>query len=202
MAMSSIVKAALSGLQYLAAKTINVVGNKADIVFTRLDTENDLRKIDVAVRSAIEGATNILDNEDLKHIVMPVVPSELPAIEMAYNHETFTTINGDISLMGSPGLIKVTLDNYLLPSNPFKYSFCRPYGSSAQQVINFITEAQIKYIPLRVTIAYHSGQTYLNMPCLVESFSYSRDGVDDMRLTVNLIEYIVLGDKITRPEVK
>lgn len=191
MAMSTVISGALKFGQNIVAQTINVVGNKADIVFTRLDNENELSQLKTKVKSALAGI-GLVDSDNMRHIILPVVPSELPPIERTFNHETFTTLKGDIVLMGTPQLRRVVLDDYLLPGYPFKYPFCRPYGSAARKVLEFLEQAHKDFVPLRITIAYHDGRTYLDMPCLIENLTHHRDGVDDMRMTISLIEYVEL----------
>ena len=191
MAFSSIIKKVALGLaQYEIAKTIDVVDNKVDIIFTRLDAHLKLAK--TLVPSAITSTFGGVNVGQLEFVVMPVVPSDLPVVESGYAHETFDTLKGEISVMGTPKLARVTLDDYLLPNNPAKYPFSRPYGSPADQVVNFLTMAQNQYIPLRMIIVYHTGGVYLNLPCLVESISVTRDAVNDMHLNVSLVEYVEL----------
>lgn len=191
MAYSSIIKKVALGLaQHEIAKKINIVDNKVDIVFVRLDAGVQLAK--TLVPSAVTGTIKGINAGQLQYIVMPVVPSELPVVEGGYNNEVFTTLAGDVSVMGTPQLAKLTLENYLLPNDPSKYPFCRPYGSSAAHVVNFLAKAQRDYVPLRILIVYHTGGEYLNMPCLVNNISVNRDSVNDMHLTVELVEYVEL----------
>lgn len=190
MALSSIIKLALPYLQRELVKKINVVDNKADIIFTRLD--NHLSAIKKSLPTTLVAGFKGENPTKIQHVVMPVVPSDLPQLQFGFNHEEATTLQGDIAIMGTPTLTKLTLDDYLLPGEPTKYPFSRPYGSNAQSVLEFLVEAQREFVPLRIIIVYHDGRVYLNLPCLVESISYHRDGVDDMRMTVNLIEYVQL----------
>lgn len=199
MAHSTITRqAALEGLarvaQHLITTQINVVSNKADIVFTRLDSE--LKSNKALLKSAVTGAQDFFKAGDLQYVIMPVVPSELPKVETVYNHETFGSLDGEIAVMGVEGLKRVTLDNYLVPSSPFKYPFCRAYGSTAARIIEFFEKAHKDRIPLRITIAYHNGGEYLNMPCLIENLAINRDAVNDMFLTISLIEYVDLRKSV------
>lgn len=191
MALSSIIKLALPFVQHEVAKRINVVGNKADIVFTRLD--NDLYSVKTLTQPVTGGKLSSINNTVPAHVVLPVVPSELPTLNVTFNHETFNTLQGDISVMGNQGLTTLTLEDYLLPSGYNKYPFVRPYGSSAKNVLDFLVRAQQDFVPLRIIIVYHDGRIYLNMPCLVESISHYKDAVDDMHITVNLIEYVEMS---------
>lgn len=95
------------------------------------------------------------------------------------------------------------LSNHLtMPGNlePIKISWnalypCRRYswtaygaGTDPQVFADFIHRWREKRWPLRCTIT-DSGKTILNMPVLVESFSYSYDRVMDMNYSITLTEY-------------
>ena len=143
MALSSIIKLALPYLQRELATKINVVDNKADIIFTRLDTDFGIIKKSLPT-TLIPGLKS--DGPiGRQFVVMPVVPSELPQLQLGFHHEESTTLQGDVAIMGTPTLTKLTLDDYLLPGEPNKYPFSRPYATNAQEVLEFFVRAQREF---------------------------------------------------------
>lgn len=145
----------------------------------------------ISIKTGIGSKADIVlsANNGADRVILPVVPSQLPAVNSPQNNETFGGIRGDMGVIGTLGLRTLTLDDYLLPPIPTKYGFCRPYGSTAADVINFIKKYQAEYIPFRITITYSNGSVYLNMACLVNDFSYYVDNVGDYHFTLELIEY-------------
>lgn len=121
-------------------------------------------------------------------IVLPLVPADLPEISNPQNNETFEGILGTMSVIGTLGLRSVSIKG-LLPVDPTKYPFANPLGSSAAEVINFVSRYRSEYIPVRLVIAFSDGSVYINMACLINDFSYSIDNVKDYHYKIDLIEY-------------
>ena len=131
----------------------------------------------------------ILSTENFRNrIVFPVVPAELPEIESPQDNTNFEGVLVDLTVMGNLKCKQISWDG-LLPSRPDKYSFCRPLGDTATEVISFIKHYQSEFEPLRLTITFSNGATYLNMLVLVNNFKYYRDNVGDYHYTIDLIEY-------------
>ena len=121
-------------------------------------------------------------------IVLPLVPADLPEISNPQNNETFDGILGTMSVIGTLGLRSVSIKG-LLPVDPTKYPFANPLGSSAAEVINFVSRYRSEYIPVRLVIAFGDGSVYINMACLINDFSYSIDNAKDYHYKIDLIEY-------------
>ena len=145
----------------------------------------------ISVKTGIGSKADIVlsANNGADRVILPVIPSELPEINSPQNNGTFEGVRGYMSYLGTLGVRSLTLENYLLPPLPTKYSFARPYGSTAAEVINFIKKYQQEYIPFRIAIAYNNGSVYLNMACLVNDFTYYVDKVGDYHFTLELVEY-------------
>ena len=158
--MSSLLSAAITHLFSILVPTVAGTPGKADIV---------------------------LASDDEK-IVLPVVPGELPELNSPQNNENFNGILGDMAVIGPMGSRTVKVES-LLPLSPTKYPWCRPNGSNAGTVINFIRKAQLSYRPIRITIVYSNGSVYLSMKCLVNDFVYKPDNVGDYHYRLELIEY-------------
>lgn len=141
------------------------------------------------------GKTSIvlsIDGED-EAIVFPVVPANLPDITIPQKNETFESILGDMSVIGLMGLRQIKLEG-LLPDDVKKYNWCYPNSNNATDIINFINSNRVKYIPFRITITRGSN-CYLNMACLVNSFTYTQDNVGDYHYSLELIEYRMRDNK-------
>lgn len=145
----------------------------------------------ISVKTGIGAKADIVlsANNGADRVILPVVPSELPAINSPQNNDTFNGVRGDMSVIGTLGVRSLTLDDYLLPPFPTKYGFTRPYASTAADVINFIKRYQREYIPFRIAITYNNGSVYLNMACLVNDFTYYVDKVGDYHFSLDLVEY-------------
>lgn len=144
----------------------------------------------VKVNAGFNNRADIVLSADngAERIILPVVPAELPTVNSPQNNEQFNTVLGDVSVIGTLGNRELTIES-LLPLVPSKCSFARPYGSTPDEVINFIKKYQNEYIPFRLTITYSDGAVYLNMACLVNDFSYYQDKVGDYHYSLQLVEY-------------
>lgn len=121
-------------------------------------------------------------------IVLPIVPADLPEVTNPQNNDTFEGILGTMSVIGTIGLRTVSIKG-LLPVDPTKYPFANPLGSSAAEVINFVSRYRSEYIPVRLVIAFSDGSVYINMSCLINDFTYSIDNAKDYHFKLDLVEY-------------
>lgn len=119
-------------------------------------------------------------------IVFPVPPANLPNIETPQNNDTFSSVLGDISTIGLLGLRTISFENLLCPSDINKYPFAR--GTAGQDIINFINKARLSDKPFRLVIT-RSGNTYINMLAVIDSFSYYLDNTDDYYVNIDFREY-------------
>lgn len=136
------------------------------------------------IENKISRASIVLSG-DSGSIVFPVPPSELPTIELVQNNTTFSSLSGDITLIGQMGLRTISMD-LLLPNDCSKYSFAS--GDNADTIINFITRERANYNPLRLVIT-RGNNTYLNMQCVINKFSYSKDNVGDYKASFEFVEF-------------
>ena len=126
-------------------------------------------------------------------IIFPVVPANLPELETPQSNSNFEGVLVDLTVMGNIKCKQLSWDG-LLPSSVSKYPFCRPLGDSATRVISFIKQYQAEFVPLRLTITFTNGATYLNMLVVVNNFRYYRDNVGDYHYTIELVEYRDVND--------
>lgn len=132
-----------------------------------------------------------------EHIVFPVVPANLMEINSPQNNNVFNGATGDLLIMGTMGLRTFKLKSFL-PDYIGKYSFQRPQGDNAEDIINFIRHYQDKCEPLRITIVSITGSVYLNTLVAVDDFSIYRDNTGDWHYELSLHEYRkILGGRLT-----
>ncbi len=142
--------------------------------------------------------TDIVMHSELtdEYITLPVVPNPLPTINEPQNNETFAGLRGDIALIGPLGLRTLSLDNILLPVGK-NYSFMRSSGTDGAECLGFFqAQRQIKAV-MRICIIQSDGNEILNMPCVIDSLSWSKDKMGDIRATVGIKEYVYTSTSIT-----
>jgi hypothetical protein len=120
--------------------------------------------------------------------IIPVVPADLPKVSSPQNNETFSSVLGDLRIIGTMGLRTVTLES-IAPRTSDKYPWSNPAGASGKQLVNYLRNAQMTYQPLRLSIFYANGSIYLSMLCLVDNFEFYADNVKDFHYSVTFTEY-------------
>lgn len=134
------------------------------------------------------GRANIILTGPAGRLVLPVVPADLPKVSNPQNNETFSTVLGDLRIIGTMGLRTVTLDT-IAPTYAGKYPWSNPLGASGKEVISYLRRAQLTYQALRLAIIYSNGSDYLTMQCTVDSFDYYVDNAKDFHYNVTFTEY-------------
>lgn len=142
----------------------------------------------ITAKMSAGSKASIVISADNGTIVLPIVPADLPEVSNPQNNETFESVLGTMSVMGTLGLRKVSLKG-LLPVDVSKYPYANPLGSTAAEVINFINQCRAENNAARIVIAYSDGSVYLNMACLINSFEYYIDNVKDYHYRMELLEY-------------
>ena len=142
----------------------------------------------ITAKMSAGSKASVVISADNGAIVLPIVPADLPEVSNPQNNETFESVLGTMSVMGTLGLRKVSLKG-LLPVDVSKYPYANPLGSTAAEVINFINQCRAKNNAARIVIAYSDGSVYLNMACLINSFEYYIDNVKDYHYRMELLEY-------------
>lgn len=134
------------------------------------------------------GKANIILDGPAGRIILPVVPAELPKVGNPQNNETFSSVLGDLRIIGTLGLRTVTLET-IAPTYSNKYSWSNPLGADGKEVIKYLRQAQLTYAPLRLSIVYSNGSDYVSMMCVVDSFEYYTDNAKDFHYSVTFTEY-------------
>lgn len=120
-------------------------------------------------------------------MVFPVVPNDGIEINSPQSNGNFESTQGTMNTIGTMGLKTVSIHS-IFPTRD--YPWLRPNAmSDGWQYVNLIESGRRRYIPFRVILLNNDGSTILNMPCTVDSFTYSRDKVGDIAYTLDLREY-------------
>lgn len=134
------------------------------------------------------GRASIVLDGPAGRCILPVVPAELPAVSNPQNNETFSSVLGDLRIIGTLGLRTVTLET-IAPTTANKYPWSNPLGADGKEVINYLRKAQLTYAPHRLSIFYANGSEYLSMRCTVDNFDYRADNAKDFHYSATFTEY-------------
>ena len=134
------------------------------------------------------GRASIMLDGPAGRLILPVVPADLPKVSNPQNNETFSSVLGDLRIIGTMGLRTVTLDT-IAPTYANKYSWSNPAGASGKEVVNYLRRAQLTYQPVRLAIFYSNGSEYLSMTCTVDNFEYYADNSKDFHYSATFTEY-------------
>ncbi|MEG0783995.1 MAG: hypothetical protein RR389_01080 [Christensenella sp.] len=129
----------------------------------------------------MERTTSFIDNNI--EVVLPVTPSEYEGIR-GKNIET-TSINnlGDFAISGGAALSNMAVSG-MFPAQ--RYSFVHNEWHEPQYYIDIFKEWAIS----NTIVHYIVHGTDINMPVLVEDFTYSEtDGSNDVYFSIKLVEY-------------
>lgn len=129
---------------------------------------------------------SLLDTTSNESITFPVTPADLPEVSCEQHNDTFSSVIGDISTIGLLGLRTVSMSDLLCPNNNSKYPFA--HGSDGQTIINFINSHRLSDTPFRLIIC-RGDNTYVNMLCVIDNFTYRLDNVNDYYLNIDFREY-------------
>lgn len=120
----------------------------------------------------------------------PIPPAELPTIEQTQKNGTFESIAGDMSTIGTLGCKTISLDDLRCPADASKYSFSK--GSNANDIINLIRDGRTSDKPFRIVIT-KGAETYVNMLCVIDNFSWYQDSACDFIISFDCREYVERG---------
>lgn len=135
---------------------------------------------------------SVNNNED--SVVIPIVPSKLPEIDVPQQNDTFKAITGDLNIIGPMGLRSFTLTSFF-PVNK-KYPYRRAGSlSNGTQYVDFFNKYRAALVPLRVVMAYNDGSELLNMACTIDDFRYYLDAANDISYSLSCREYKFVEDE-------
>lgn len=129
---------------------------------------------------------SLLVEGDSNSVTFPVIPAQLPTIQNTQNNDIFSSVIGDVSVIGLLGLRTILFDNFLLPNDVSKYSFAK--GDNAATILNFIQDHNQTGQPFRLVMT-KGDDTICNMSVLINDFSHYQDPVGDTHLSISFVEY-------------
>lgn len=119
-------------------------------------------------------------------IRLPVIPSSLE-INEPWNNEEFETIGqGTLRLIGLRGLRTLSIESFF----PLKeYPFAKDHRNGWEYV-QFFRKWRDKRVPIRIIITLDDGSEMLNMPVVVDDFTYGLDNAGDIPYSLSLTEFV------------
>jgi hypothetical protein len=128
-------------------------------------------------------------NNRKETLKLPIVPPELEW-DYPQKNETFDTIErGEINLIGLPGLTTLSITSFF-PMKSYRFAKSKVLGKEA---ISFFIRWKKKRQPIRIVITSKSGLELLNISVSIERFVYGPDRTGDIKYTLDLREYVLLG---------
>ncbi|KQX69226.1 hypothetical protein [Paenibacillus sp. Root444D2] len=119
-------------------------------------------------------------------VQLPIIPPDFSLPFNQRKNEEFETIQmGALNLAGLRGLKHWTIQSFF-PTK--EYSFAKS-KISGWECVNFFNNWANKRLPIRVIVTTDSGIEMLNMPCLVENFTYGLDRAGDIPYTLDIKEF-------------
>lgn len=126
-------------------------------------------------------------------VQFPIVPAELPAIEHVNKNDVFESVVGDMSTIGLVGLRTMDFNDLLVPSQVNRYNFAS--GDNGNTIANFLQDGSKSMTPFRIVITV-GYVTYINMLCLVDTYSFNIDNVGMYHFNMSITEYTGRGSNI------
>lgn len=113
---------------------------------------------------------------------LPIIPEELD-VKFPHNNQTFSTISeGDVKLIGMPGLKAVAFDSYF-PMKEYSFAKSPLLGTEAKE---FFVKWKKKRKPIRVVIVNKNGYEFHNELYAIEEFVFGYDRAGDMTYSLSL----------------
>ncbi|MED0758672.1 D-Ala-D-Ala carboxypeptidase family metallohydrolase [Aneurinibacillus thermoaerophilus] len=133
-------------------------------------------------------------NNGEKTMQLPVLPSELEIPQATMANETFQTVNGEIRLIGTRTLRKITLTAFF-PDNPYSFDKTglagfEAWGGTGQAARKHVEELKRwieRRVPIRLRVPYYD----INMAVTIDSFTPKvKDGSRDIYYTLEMTEFV------------
>lgn len=133
-------------------------------------------------------------NNEEKTMQIPILPSEIDIPQTLMANETFSTVNGEIQLIGVSKLRKITITSFF-PDNP--YSFDKTgqagfegwggQGIAAKKRVEELQRWIKRRLPIRLRIPYYN----INMGVTIDNFTPKvKDGSRDIYYTLEMTEFV------------
>lgn len=128
------------------------------------------------------------NNKEIK-----IIPYIFPDVEIAreQGNEEIKTTDGVLNLIGNLGLRRLNISSFF-PVHDYKWI---PTGaiSNGWDYVDFFEKWRAKKVPIRIVMFNRNGQNILNMPCLIDNFSYSEKRNGDISYSLDVSEYVFVN---------
>ncbi|MER2039720.1 MAG: hypothetical protein ABS944_16355 [Solibacillus sp.] len=128
-----------------------------------------------------------VSSEDRKEVLqLPIIPEEL-SVKFPHNNQTFSTISeGDIKLIGMPGLKSIAFDSWF-PMKEYSFAKSPLLGTEAKE---FFVKWKKKRRPIRIVIVNNNGYEFHNELYAIEEIGFGYDRVGDMTYSLSLEQFV------------
>lgn len=126
-------------------------------------------------------------SENRKEVLqMPIIPEEL-SVKFPHNNQTFSTIaDGDIKLIGMPGLKSIAFDSWW-PMKEYSFAKSSLMGTEAKE---FFVKWKRKRRPIRVVIINNARYEFHNELYAIDEFTFGFDRAGDMTYSLSLEQFV------------
>lgn len=130
----------------------------------------------------------VLINSKGQNMILPVLPENMPELIQNFKNTIFESITGDINIMGSNELRKVTLESFFPNKN---YNFItKGSKDDAWLYVSFINEITKNKETIRMIWLDQKEEEISNMLYSIDSFKTQIDKACDIQYTLEMTEFI------------
>lgn len=129
-----------------------------------------------------------VSDENRKEVLqLPIIPKDFDGVKFPHNNQTFQTISdGDIKLIGMPGLKIISLNSWF-PMKEYPFAKSPLMGTEAKE---FFVKWKRKRRPIRVIIVNNNGYEFHNELYAIDEFVFGYDRAGDMTYSLSLEQFI------------
>lgn len=129
-----------------------------------------------------------VSDENRKEVLqLPIIPDNFEGVKFPHNNQVFQTISdGDIKLIGMPGLKSIPLNSWF-PMKEYPFAKSPLMGTEAKE---FFVKWKRKRRPIRVIIVNNNGYEFHNELYAIEEFTFGYDRAGDMTYSLALEQFI------------
>jgi len=125
------------------------------------------------------------NNEEV--LVFPIAPADTD-LTNPQNNEEFQTINaGVLNLIGDMGLRTLSISS-LFPTHDYAWLKAGS-DSDGWAYVEFLNKWRAAKVPIRIVMSLKDDLEWLNMACLIDTFTYGLMRNGDIRYSLVLKEY-------------
>jgi len=145
---------------------------------------------------------SVNNNEEV--MTFPHVPIDFPMELPPQNNETYEGLSRSYNRIGTMGLRTLQWSGFLPIARRMHNQdmYVRQFGYNpdavdAWEYVKFFEKWRPKQLPFRLVFLHKDGHPILNMPCTVDTFTYTICKNGDLNYTIHVTEYVFIEEKKT-----